>query len=431
MLNKVSAFIGEYEMIRPGDTVVCAVSGGADSVALLFALYLLRDKLDFTLQAAHFNHKLRDAESDRDEAFVRELCYRYDIELHVGSAQIVPGEKGLEAAARDARYAFLRTLPGKIATAHTANDNAETVLMHLIRGTGLKGLGAISPVSGNVIRPMLTVSRDEVIAFLQSYALSWVEDSSNQSDSFLRNRLRHHVMPLLRQENPSVLENLSDMALRLREDEAFIQSSVPQTLPDVPALRRMHPALRRRVLSRYLEAHGLMDMQCGHILLMEKLVFSSNPSASVKLSGGITVARCYDRLELGQSPDPLLEQHLSVPGSLDIPGLGIRILCRQAEALSAQKDDFCVHVEGQLTVRCRRAGDEMTLSGGSKSLKKLFIDKKIPASLRLQIPVLEDEKGIVGVYGFGADQRRIAKEFPCVEIRFEQLSEGLSTQSDS
>ena len=137
MLNKLLSFVREQEMLAAGDTVICAVSGGADSVALLFALYLLKDKLDISLEAAHFNHNLRGEESYRDEAFVRQLCDRYDVPLHVGSGIVAAGEKGLEAAARDARYGFLRTLPGKIATAHTADDNAETVLMHLIRGTGL------------------------------------------------------------------------------------------------------------------------------------------------------------------------------------------------------------------------------------------------------------------------------------------------------
>ena len=145
MRNKLLKFIREQGLISPGDRVVCAVSGGADSVAMLFALYLLKEKLDIRLEAAHFNHHLRGEESQRDEKFVRDFCSRYDIPLHLGGAQVQPGKKGLEAAARDARYAFLQSLDGNIATAHTADDNAETVLLHLIRGTGLKGLGGIAP----------------------------------------------------------------------------------------------------------------------------------------------------------------------------------------------------------------------------------------------------------------------------------------------
>ena len=209
MLNKLATFIRDYDMVQPGDTLVCALSGGADSVALLFALYLLKDKLGITLEAAHFNHHLRGEESDRDEAFARELCDRYDIPIHVGSGRVTAGDKGLEASARDARYVFLRTIPGKIVTAHTADDNAETVLLHLIRGTGLKGLGGITPVSGNLIRPMLMVTRGDVERFLEEWCLGHIEDSSNGTDAFLRNRVRHHVMPLLKAENPKLAENLS------------------------------------------------------------------------------------------------------------------------------------------------------------------------------------------------------------------------------
>ena len=222
MQNKILAFLRQQNMLEPGDSVICALSGGADSVALLFALYLLKDKLKISLSAAHFNHHLRGAESDRDEAFARDLCDRYDIPLTVGQGAVVPGKKGLEAAARDARYAFLRALPGKIATAHTADDNTETVLMHLVRGTGLKGLGGIAPVSGNVIRPMLSVTRQEVEAFCAEWCLNFITDSSNEGDDFLRNRLRHHVMPLLKQENPRLAENTSAMALRLRQDESCL-----------------------------------------------------------------------------------------------------------------------------------------------------------------------------------------------------------------
>ena len=145
MLNKLLKQLRQYEMVSAGDHVICAISGGADSVALLFGMYLLREKLGIRLSAVHFNHGLRGAESDRDEKFVRDFCAHYDIDLTVGKQQVVAGRKGLEAAAREARYAFFATLNGKIATAHTADDNAETVLMHLVRGTGLRGLGGIRP----------------------------------------------------------------------------------------------------------------------------------------------------------------------------------------------------------------------------------------------------------------------------------------------
>ena len=226
MQNKLLGFIRQYDLLQPGDRVVCAVSGGADSVALLYALKLLEEKLQISVSAAHFNHRLRGAESDADEQFVRNLCDRLNIPLIVGAGDVVSGKKGLEAAARNARYAFLRTLPGKIATAHTADDNAETVLMHMLRGTGLKGLGGIMPVNGNVIRPLLAATRQDVLIFLEEHHLRYTEDSSNHTDAFLRNRLRHHIIPLLRQENPKFAENISQMALRLGKVTPFFCSAI-------------------------------------------------------------------------------------------------------------------------------------------------------------------------------------------------------------
>ena len=173
MLNKLSAFCTAHELLNKGDRIVCAVSGGADSMALLWAMYLLKDSYDLELSVAHFNHGLRGQESDEDARFVQQFCQRYDIPFLLGSGEVTAGAKGLEAAARDARYRFLQSLPGKIATAHTANDNAETVLMHLVRGTGLKGLGGIAPQRGALIRPMLSVTRDEVLLFLDEYHISY------------------------------------------------------------------------------------------------------------------------------------------------------------------------------------------------------------------------------------------------------------------
>lgn len=417
MQNKLLKFIREQDLIRSGDRVVCAVSGGADSVALLFALYLLKEKLNITLEAAHFNHHLRGEESDRDEVFVAELCDRYDIPLHRGGGQVVPGKKGLEAAARDARYAFLRSLPGKIATAHTADDNAETVLMHLIRGTGLKGLGGITPIHGNVIRPMLKVTRQDVDAFLEEWCLSHIEDSSNETDAFLRNRIRHHVMPLLAKENPKIAENLSQMALRLRLDEEFLSSQANSTaLPGVESLKTMPKAMRNRALENFLKENGVKEPEDSHIALAESLVFSDKPSARASFPGGITLARNYDRLEVLSCEREQEEVILPCPGEVLLPGL--RVSCVPAEESIDTPDAFTVSAVGTIRIRGRKSGDSIRLSGGSKSLKKLFIDRKIPAARRQQIPVVCDDAGILGVYSIGANWDRTGGEHP-VTIRFE------------
>ena len=418
MLNKLLSFVRQQNMIAEGDCVICAVSGGADSVALLFAMYLLKDKLGIRLEAAHFNHHLRGAESDRDEAFVREFCDRYDIPLHVGGEAVKPGKKGLEAAARDARYGFLRTLPGKIATAHTADDNAETVLLHLVRGTGLKGLGGIAPVNGNVIRPMLSCTRQDVEAFCQEWCLRHITDSSNETDDFLRNRLRHHVMPLLKAENPRFSENTSAMALRLRLDEDCLAQSAVDT-PEVEALKALHPALRHRVLENFLKTSGVREPEAVHIARVEALLYSDKPSAKADLPGGICIARNYGRLEARQEMPALDRICLTCPGTAEVGEYVIS--CRMADQIIQSEDTFTVLPQGELILRSRESGDSIRLSGGTKSLKKLFIDRKIPASCRNGIPVITDGAGVLGVYSIGPNQDRVAKKLPAVQIQIKKI----------
>ena len=423
MQNKLLKFIRQEDMVQPGDTVICAVSGGADSVALLFALYLLKEKLEIRLEAAHFNHHLRGEESDRDEAFVRKLCDQFDIPLHVGGAQVQPGKKGLEAAARDARYAFLRTLKGKVATAHTADDNAETILMRLIRGTGLKGLGGITPVQGSVIRPMLRITRQEVESFLEEWCLSHIEDSSNESDDFLRNRIRHHVMPLLAAENPRIAENLSQMALRLRQEEEFLSLQLDSTaLPTVESLKTMPKALRSRYLAAFLERSGVREPEDAHIAQAEALVFSEKPSARAVFPGGVTIARNYDRVEALTERESLEKTWLPCPGEVLLPEL--RVICTPAKEICNGPDAFTVIPQGRIYLRSRQSGDEIRLYGGRKSLKKLFIDRKIPAAQRMGIPVVCDEAGILGVYSIGVNLDRSAAGESAVTIRFEKRDKG-------
>ncbi len=418
MLNKLLAFCREQAMIVPGDRIVCAVSGGADSMALLWAMYLLRDKLDITLECAHFNHQLRGSESDRDAAFVRQFCEDYNIPFHYGTEKVEAGEKGLEAAARDARYCFLRNLSGKVATAHTADDNAETVLMHLVRGTGLKGLGGVAPVNGNIIRPMLTITREDVMVFLQEYSISYVEDSTNGEDAFLRNRLRHHVMPLLKAENPKFSPNISDMAVRLRLDEAYLQANTEET-DKVSRLLAMHPAIRARSIAAFLEKNGVKEPGSLQIEAVEALLFTDKPSTSVQLTGGVVIGRNYDILQLIDTVKTPEEVQLSCPGSVCFGNY--RITAIPATASVNQKCCFTVTASDEMVVRSRREGDKISFAYGTKSLKKLFIDQKIPARERPFIPVIADSIGVLGVCGFGADIQRSQESGQLVKISIEQF----------
>ena len=291
--------------------------------------------------------------------------------------------------------------------------------MHLVRGTGLKGLGGITPVTGNVIRPMLTVTRSEVEAFLEEWCLSCIQDSSNDTDAFLRNRIRHHMMPLLKEENPRLAEKVSAMALRLRQDEAYLSAQAAfENLPHVEELKKMAPAIRSRCLESFLKSCGVREPEQSHIGAAEALVFSDRPSAKVRLSGGVTIGRVYDRLEKLEVSETAAPVVLSCPGEADFAEF--HVFCTPAEKLIQTESVFTVHPHGEIQLRSRQSGDSIRLRGGSKSLKKLFIDRKIPASQRRHIPVVCDEQGILGVYSIGVNREREAESLPAVTIRIEK-----------
>ena len=418
MLNKMLAAIRRYGLVSPGDRVICAVSGGADSMALLWGFFLLKEKLGIRLEAAHFNHNLRGEESTRDAEFVRNFCDFHDIPLHLGSGNVVPGKKGLEAAARDARYAFLRSLKGTIATAHTADDNAETMLLHLIRGSGLRGLGGVTPKSEGLIRPMLDVTREQVEEFLEENYIRHITDSSNDTDAFLRNRLRHHVMPLLRAENPSIAVGLSAAAQRIREDAQLLDELAAAVDPtDIATLRSAPAPLRRRAIEGFLRKNGFPEPSAEHIRQAEAVVFSENPSARIIL-GGLTLRRSYGKLCADREQIVLPVRALPMEGITQLPEVGMAV----RTAVVTEPGEWTVCPKGQMIVRSRQSGDELTTSGGTKSLKKRFIDRKIPQFERSAVPVIADEAGVLAVYGFGVDEtRKTGGEY--VRMEFVTISE--------
>lgn len=418
LTGRVLNFIRDYGLVEPGDHVICAVSGGKDSMALLWAMYLLREKLDMELSAAHFNHSLRGAESDRDEAFVWDFCRDYHIPLALGRGTVACRGRGLEDAARQARYAFLEGLEAqaKIATAHTAQDNAETVLLHLLRGTGLRGLGGIPPRRGRVIRPMLQATGEEVAAFLRQWSIPHVEDSSNRGMDFLRNRLRQQVLPVFCRENPAFARSASRTALELRRDEALLEELAERAMEqvrageglDCRALLELHPALRRRVLEHFLREAGVPEPETVHLDRAEALATSERPSAWGAFPGGVVLTRRYGLLVKETGSSPLTPTVPTVPGLTRVGDWEV-----QCKILSAgkkfQNTPFTFYFacdrikKSSLLLRPRSVGDRLRMSGGTKSLKKLLIDRKIPASQRDGLPVLSMGDRVLGVAGVGAD----------------------------
>ena len=260
-----SEWFDRYNMLPEGTSVLCAVSGGADSIYLLHQLKSLESQRKLNIFAAHFDHGLRGEESRRDKEFTRQQCAALNVPCTVGSGNVAEyaaeNHIGREEAARILRYLFLDETADLlhcdwIATAHTANDNAETVLMNLCRGAGSRGLAGIPPVRGRLIRPLLQTGRNEIVSWLSENGIPWVEDSSNSDDAFTRNRFRHSILPLMLEENQSFLDAVGRTAELLREDDAclcreaeeFIRQNYVENMIPAKALLKLEPAVAARVL---------------------------------------------------------------------------------------------------------------------------------------------------------------------------------------
>ena len=267
MKDKVKNTILKYDML-PQDlrNVTVALSGGADSVALLYSLYLLKDELNITLSACHINHNLRGEESDGDELFARRLCRRLDIPLYVRNIRVsdyAGKHESIELAARRIRYDFFSELGGDrlIATAHTASDNCETVLINLVRGTALSGLCGIPPKRDNIIRPLIDCTREEIEQFCKENSLEYVTDSTNLSDDYTRNKLRLNVIPLLKKINPSLMASVGRMSQAVALDDKYLDkiASIEKNKAEkdgkyyVPALSELDECILRRVVAMILE----------------------------------------------------------------------------------------------------------------------------------------------------------------------------------
>lgn len=269
-LEKIRSAVSDYQMLQSGDAVVAALSGGADSVSLLYALKELSGELGITVSACHINHHLRGEESDSDMRFCEELCSRLGVPLSVREAEVGSMQQkheSLEECARRVRYDFFAEVSGgkMLATAHNSNDCAETVLLNLMRGTGLKGLCGVPPVRGNIVRPLIYCTRDDVEEYCKSKGLTWVTDKTNLCDDYTRNKVRHIILPEMLKINGSLFSTMNRMEKSLREDSDFLEEMARQALEsakkpggfDSAALAGLPKPVQSRAIKRIFFAGGI------------------------------------------------------------------------------------------------------------------------------------------------------------------------------
>ena len=410
-----------YDMLPAGTRVLCACSGGADSMALL---HLLRGRAGVTVLCAHFNHRLRGAESARDEAFVRNACDELGIAFFVGAADVsayaAAHHMGLEEAARTLRYAFLeRTADAqgceKIATAHHAEDNAETVLWNLVRGCGGRGLGGIAPVRGRFIRPMLRLTRPEIEEYLSRRGIPWVTDSSNALDDNPRNRIRHHVLPLLQAENSAAVAHICAAAELAWADDAYLSAEAERFMVDFARGGALPVdaflALPEPVGARVLRSLGL-SLQRRHVEAVYALCRSGAAHGAVDLPGG-RIRKEYGVLTAAEAPERALARREVPFGTTPLPELGMEILRetpRKTDEIHNSFNTFFFKndsIRGMMFVARGNGGDTIRLPGRgcTKTLKKLFQEAKLPPAQRACTPVLYDDDGVLAVWGFGVAER--------------------------
>ncbi len=410
--------IQQYSML-PEDVkcVTVALSGGADSMALLFSLMSLKESLGITVKAAHFNHMIRGAEAYRDEQFVKEQCDNAGIELAVGRADVplYAKENGIstELAARKLRYEFFSKInEGVVATAHTASDNLETVIFNLSRGTGPDGLCGIPPKRDIFIRPLIFCTRQNIEEYCSENGIPYVTDSTNLSDDYTRNKIRHNIIPVLKEINPSVEKAVQRTASLLKEDSEYISSKVEKYLTEntadnrlrVGSLGELSPAVAKRVVKCFIEkVFPQCDTELVHIEAVLKIIHKGGqihlPSlcTAVVENGYLTI---FHNGEIEQKPKEFI---------VDITEDDVSFIeeNKKINNLLLNNSLDCDKIIGKSVLRTKQSGDKIRLKkrGCTKTVNRIFSENKIPLRDREIIPVIADDKGVIWIHGIGVAER--------------------------
>ncbi len=447
--QRVLNFIQGNQLVSGQHCLLVAVSGGPDSICLLYILVKLQEELGIRLHIAHLNHQLRGADSEADAHYVSDLAHRLDIPATIEQRDVKAYQArqhiSLEEAAREVRYTFLAQAAKSIganraAVGHTADDHIETILMHLIRGTGTRGLRGLQPSnlwqssesSLTIVRPLLPVSRQETADYCHNHQLLPRIDASNLSLSPLRNRIRHQLLPLLESYNPRVAEALLRTARIAGDDLAFLDKETSRqwgkivqkqgttiTL-DKEGFLELPPALKRYLLRRAIEdlLGNLKDIESRHI---EEMIDALTKPTGKRLSlpGGLVFSIEYDKYLIGSdpaalSPFPVLDAEfpLKLPGETVPPGWHIEATIISREQMTEKDEDFTAYFDlnktgNKLLVRPRQPGDRFQPLGMNrpKKLGKFMIDSKIPSAWRQRVPIVCSPQHILWVVGWRIDER--------------------------
>ena len=473
MIEKIKRYVREQGLLQPGDRVAVAVSGGADSVALLRAFVELRSELGMVLSVAHFNHGIRGAESDADGQFTKELAESLGLDLHTGSGSAPDYAQehklSLETAARDLRHQWFADLiaerkADKIATAHTLDDQAETVLMRVVRGAGTRGLSGIAPWQRDksLVRPLLSVTRKEVESYLASLNQPWREDATNRDVTHTRNRVRHELLPLLEQSyNPGVRQTLADLAEVAsaeeeyweKESAALFSRLVREGKPvrgggrtagqsealavDLTTLAGLPLAARRRLLRAMGMRFGV-TFEFKHVEQLLALSAGNESGMAIELPHQLVGTRSFRELQLARTHEQRAAEYrytLAVPGQVEIREIGTLVraeLVTQGGAARYNSSSMLdrERLAPELIVRNWRAGDTFfpAHSKSRKKVKELLqaarLGRGISSRERKSWPVVESAGEIVWMRGFPASAAFLAQSDRAVLIQESNLESG-------
>jgi tRNA(Ile)-lysidine synthase len=442
MLTQIKKWINQNHLLQKGDKVLAACSGGPDSLALVSILHHLKDEYELTLAVAHVDHMFRGAESAADAAFVAEMCKKLSIPCFQTAIDvpryIAETGKSPQDAARILRYQYLRQVAhtmgnGKIATGHHRDDQAETVLIHLLRGAGGSGIGGMKACDAGIIRPLLDVSRSQIEQYCRDNDLSPRLDSTNLQTKYRRNKIRIELIPLLEREyNVNISDAICRTAILIGDEHNYVAEAANNTWPSIgqeenklvtlncERLNCLHIALKREIIRRAVEKirGDLKGITFYHVEKLIELANCGQVGSLVELPGGIIARRNYTKVSFcvqePASPKSAasLEVPLSVPGVTPIPKMGITITASLQDKNAGLRSKNTAVFDWQeittpLYVRLRKAGDRFQPLGmsGNKKLKDFFIDAKIPQEERDSVPIICDDRGILWIGGYRQTDR--------------------------